>query len=242
MRILAIIPARGGSKRILKKNIRLLGNRPLIVWSIDVAKKIPEICDILVSTDDSITLEISKKAGALGPWLRPAELATDTTSSIDVVLHALEWYEAAFGEVDGVLLLQPTSPFRSNEIVSKGIELFRNNKYKTVLGVSKAQDHPFWTFKLENESLMPYFSKEELSLRSQDLPLAYVINGSFYLAPPQMLKKYKSFIMPNAIPLIMNNLHESLDIDTEEDWNVAENSLLSIDFNTYGPIRRAFEN
>ncbi len=93
MRILALITARGGSKRIPGKNIRPLGGKPLIVWSINVAKDIVGIVDILVSTDDKNILEVAKNAGALVPWSRPPELATDTASSVDVCLHALDWYE-----------------------------------------------------------------------------------------------------------------------------------------------------
>src|SRR5438093_3043672 len=112
MRILALITARRGSKRLPAKNVRLLRGVPLITWSIDVVRNIPEICDILVSTDDAATAEIARRAGAAVPWLRPAALATDTASSVDVCLHSLDWYEQAHGAVDGLLLLQPTSPFR----------------------------------------------------------------------------------------------------------------------------------
>lgn len=109
---MAVIPARGGSKRLPGKNIRILGNKPLIAWSIDVVKGIPEICDVLVSTEDEKIAEIAKEFNAFVPWLRPIELATDTATSIEVILHALDWYEREKQEVDGVILLQPTSPFR----------------------------------------------------------------------------------------------------------------------------------
>ena len=108
MRILALIAARGGSKRLPGKNMRLLGGKPLIIWSIDVAKNIPDICDILVSTDDPAIAAVCTEAGAYVPWLRPAELSTDTASPVDVALHALDWYRAKKGSVDGLLLLQPT--------------------------------------------------------------------------------------------------------------------------------------
>ena len=125
MKILALVTARKGSKRLHNKNIRLLGNKPLIVWTINSAKNIPEICDILVSTDDQAVMSISKDIGAYVPWLRPVDLATDTASSVDVALHALNWYESERGAVDGILLLQPTSPFRSKETIQRGIELFK---------------------------------------------------------------------------------------------------------------------
>jgi CMP-N,N'-diacetyllegionaminic acid synthase len=142
MRILVLIPARGGSKRLPDKNIRLLGGSPLIVWSINVAKNIPEICDTLVSTDSHEIAEIARNAGATVPWLRPSEMATDSASTTDVCLHALEWYENKHGKVDGLLLLQPTSPFRSRDTILRGIELFRLHKHCSVIGVCAAESHP----------------------------------------------------------------------------------------------------
>ena len=131
MKILALILARGGSKRLPGKNIRILGGKPLIVWSLDVAQDIAEICTTLVSTDDLEIAKVCKEAGALVPWLRPAELSTDTAGSVDAALHALDWYEKEYGMVDGILLLQPTSPFRTKETVRKGIELFKENGIKS---------------------------------------------------------------------------------------------------------------
>ena len=188
MRILALITARGGSKRLPGKNIRLLGGKPLIVWSIEVAKNITDICDILVSTDDIDIAKVCEEAGALVPWLRPAELATDSSSSVDVALHALDWYEAEKGLVDGILLLQPTSPFRSKLNLMRGIELFKQHARKTVLGVSPTHKHPSWTLKLEGDYLMPFIEDHGLDARSQDLPTVYVVNGSFYLTSPAELR------------------------------------------------------
>lgn len=222
MRILALIPARGGSKRLPGKNIRLLGGKPLIVWSIDVVVGIPEICDILVSTDDPAIAAVCKDAGALVPWLRPAELATDTASSVDVALHALDWYEAKKGAVDGLLLLQPTSPFRTHETVRRGIELFGIKGLQSVLGVSPTHAHPMWTLKMEGDYLIPFVSDHGLGTRSQDLPAAYVVNGSFYLSTPAELRASQSFIGVKAIPLLIESPQEALDIDTDWDWVMAQ--------------------
>ena len=225
MKILALIPARGGSKRLPGKNIRILGGKPLIVWSIDVAKDIPEICDILISTDDPAIAAVGKEAGALVPWLRPEELATDTASSVDVVLHGLDWYEAEKGAVDGVLLLQPTSPFRTKEIVRKGIELFSRNGQQPVLGVSPTHAHPMWTLKKEGEYLVPFIQEHGFKTRSQDLPLAYVVNGVFYLTSPTELRVSRSFIGIKTVPLLIESSQEALDIDTEWDFKLAESIL-----------------
>jgi len=225
MKILALILARGGSKRLPGKNIRLLGGKPLIVWSIDVVKDIPEICDILVSTDDSAIADISRDAEALVPWLRPAELATDDATSVDAALHALEWYEANNGSVDGLLLLQPTSPFRTKETIKKGIDIFINNKYKTVLGVSLTHAHPMRTLKKDGEYLVPFMQENGFNIRSQDLPDAYVINGCFYLISSKKIRIEKSFFTGNVMPLLIESQQEALDIDTEWDFEFAENIL-----------------
>lgn len=222
MKILALIPARGGSKRLPGKNIRILGGKPLIVWSIEVAKDIPEIYDILVSTDDPAIASVCTEAGALVPWLRPADLASDTASSVDVALHALEWYETECGAVDGLLLLQPTSPFRTKEAVCKGIELFGKKDLQAVLGVSPTHDHPMWTLKMEGDYLVPFMQEHGVGARSQDLPSVYVANGSFYLITPNDLRRYKSFMPEYLLPLLSEDEKEALDIDTEYDWKVAE--------------------
>ena len=222
MRILALITARGGSKRIPGKNIRPLGGKPLIVWSINVAKDITEIVDILVSTDDLKISEVAKNAGAMVPWLRPPELATDTTSSEDVCLHALEWYEKENGTIDGLMLLQPTSPFRSRDTVLRGIELFRKQKHRPVIGVSTAKSHPMWCFKIENGIMNQFIKGEGLRMQSQDLPSAYMINGAFYLISPEELIEQQLFYTENTMPLIAGSPEESIDIDTEWDWKLAE--------------------
>jgi len=229
MKILALILARGGSKRIPKKNIRFLGEKPLISWSIDVAKTIPEICEIMVSTDDIEIKTIAERCGAYVPWLRPYELATDISSSVDAALHALDLYEDAHGLVDGVLLLQPTSPFRTQQTIKKGITLFLGSNLSAVIGVSPTHSHPKWTFRIKDGALSPFLKENALSTRSQDLEPAYIVNGSFYLVTPKDLRKYKSFFIKESIPLVINSKTESLDIDTEGDWEFAEYCLNKLD-------------
>ena len=221
MRILAVIPARGGSKRLPGKNIRMLGDKPLIVWSIDAAKGIPEICDILVSTDSSEIAEICKESGVLVPWLRPAELATDTASSVDVAIHALDWYESECGTVDGLLLLQPTSPFRTKETICTGIALFTKHGHSTVVGVSPTHAHPMWTLKIQNGYLVPFMPETGLQTRSQDLPPAVVVNGAFYLLSPMEIRNKKTFVTEKTIPLLISASKETIDIDNEQDFKIA---------------------
>lgn len=226
MRILALIPARGGSKRLPGKNIRPLGGKPLIAWSIDAAKGIPEICDILVSTDDPLIANISRDAEALVPWLRPAELATDTAGSADVAIHALDWYESEHGVVDGLLLLQPTSPFRSRKSLLRGLDLFREHQGNSVIGVSPAESHPAWCFEINGQTMTPFLDRDGTQLRSQDLPAAYVVNGALYLVNPRYLRSQRRFFDAGMLPLVMDEPQEAIDIDTEWDWSVAEAALI----------------
>lgn len=222
MRILALITARGGSKRLPGKNIRSLGGKPLIVWSIDAAKNNSEICDILISTDSIDIAAVCKEAGAYVPWLRPNELATDAASSVDVALHALDWYETEKGNVDGILLLQPTSPFRSKVTIQHGIELFSKHGYKPVLGVSPTHAHPMWSLRSEGDYILPFMKEHGLEKRSQDLPQAYAVNGSFYLISPTELRASRNFLGAETVPLIIESKQEAIDIDTEWDFKLAE--------------------
>jgi CMP-N,N'-diacetyllegionaminic acid synthase len=222
MKILALILARGGSKRLPNKNILPLGGKPLVSWSIDVAKDIPEICEIMVSTDNKEIKEVAKKAGAYVPWLRPDDLSNDDSNSVDAAIHALDWYETNHGKVDGLMLLQPTSPFRTSTSIKEGIRLFSKFKMITVIGVSQTHQHPNWTFRIKQEVLTPFFDGSGLNTRSQDLDPAFIVNGSFYLISPQNLRVSKSFFGGTLTPLVIDSRIESIDIDTEEDFNYAK--------------------
>jgi len=188
VRILALVPARAGSKRLPGKNSRALRKKPLIVWSIEAATGVRDVCDILVSTDDPAVAEIARLAGALVPWARPAELATDSATSADVALHALDWYEQNRGAVDGLLLLQPTSPFRTRATIERGIELFRANQTRPVVAVSPARSHPKLCFRGDAAEMTPFVAHDARDLSAQDLQPAYKINGAFYLLTPDSLR------------------------------------------------------
>jgi N-acylneuraminate cytidylyltransferase len=222
MNILALVPARGGSKRLPGKNIRPLAGKPLLEWTLDAAMGLESVCDVLLSTDDPDIAAAGRKRGALVPWLRPSALATDTASSLDVALHALDWYEKEKGPVDGLLLLQPTSPFRSRNTLVQGIRLFATKGHEAVVGVSPAHPHPYWCFRVVDQRLVPLMVEADLELRSQDLPPAYAVNGAFYLVSPTTLRQSRSFTPPGALPLVMASRREMLDIDDGEDWALAE--------------------
>jgi CMP-N,N'-diacetyllegionaminic acid synthase len=222
MKILALVPARGGSKRLPGKNTRVLGGKPLIAWSIEAAQGLPEIVDIMISTDDQGIADIAHKAGASVPWLRPAALATDEASSVDVALHALDFYESLHGPLDGLLLLQPTSPFRSRATLLRGLEVFRMHAYRSVVGVSPASTHPLWCFRIDGGSMKPFVNRSQTDLRAQALPPAYALNGAFYLISPAELRASRSFCNEDTMPLVMDAPMEDVDIDTEMDWRWAE--------------------
>ena len=122
-------------------------------------------CRFLKCLKIPLRIHVSRIAGALVPWLRPVELATDEASSVNVAAHALDWYESTIGKVDGLLLLQPTSPFRTQEMIRQGIKLYVQSGNESVLGVSKADKHPMWALKLENEHLLPFYGEEALENR-----------------------------------------------------------------------------
>jgi len=208
-----------------RKNIKLLGGKPLINWTIGVVQGTPEISEILVSTDDPEIALVAKAAGANVPWLRPETLATDYATSVDVAIHALDWYESESGAVDGLLLLQPTSPFRTPQTIARGIQLFKNHDFKPVIGVSPVQDHPMWTFKIKDSYLVPFLDNHGFGVRSQDLEPVFVANGGFYLISPRDLREFRTFIGLESTPLIFESVQEALDIDTEQELNAAEKFL-----------------
>ncbi|UXH77629.1 cytidylyltransferase domain-containing protein [Roseateles amylovorans] len=224
LRLLALVPARGGSKRLPRKNVLMLGGRPLIQWSIDAARESGVCIDVLVSTDDDEIAQASRDAGAMVPWLRPAELATDTAGSAGVISHALDWYEQAHGAVDAVLLLQPTSPFRSAKAIRGAVRTYADQAGTTrhpVVSVSPAASHPAWTFAWQDGELRPSLGWEPLSLRSQDLTPAYALNGALYVIPAEDARAARPIVRPGVLPFVMTDARESLDIDTADDWALA---------------------
>ncbi|MDK4736476.1 acylneuraminate cytidylyltransferase family protein [Rhizobium sp. CNPSo 3490] len=225
MSLLFLIPARGGSKRVPGKNIRELGGQPLISWTIDLAKRVGLSADVLVSTDDPDIASIATEAGAWVPWLRPHHLSTDTATSLEVALHALDFYESERGPVEAVVLLQPTSPFRQLSTVCEGLRLFRELGERPVIGVSPAATHPAWCFKIQESELRPYTDGKGLLQRSQDLPQVYEISGALYIISAMQLRDERTFFPHNAVPIVSDSDVENLDIDTEWDWLCAEKAV-----------------
>lgn len=221
--ILAIIPARGGSKRLPGKNMLPLAGKPLIAWTIEAAKKSKYIKTVCVSTDCEELKEIALKWGAEVPFIRPTELATDTANSVDVALHALEWYEKKKVSYDTVILLQPTSPLRDFGDINKAIEMFIRKNANSVTSVCETDHSPLWANTLPNDLSMDGFIRDEVkNVRSQDLPKYYRLNGGIYIIRTVKLKEDKAFIATtDSFAFIMGKIH-SIDIDTKLDFMIAE--------------------
>ena len=225
MKILGLIPARGGSKGVPNKNIKLLGGKPLINYTIEAGLACAEITKLVVSTDSPEIVKISKAAGAEVPFLRPAELATDTSPSIDTVIHAVEFFRKEGNQFDAVCLLQPTSPFRTAEEVQKAISTFIEKDADSLISVRKVphQFNPHWIFEpnADNGFLKIATGESEIITRRQELPPAYYRDGSIYLVKTEVLLKKRS-LYGERIAFSLSENEAFVNIDTIEDWETAE--------------------
>lgn len=211
--ILAIIPARGGSKGLPFKNIREVGGKPLIAWTIDEAKKSKYIDRLILSSDDAQIIKVAKEYGCEVPFIRPPDLARDDTPGIAPVLHAIEVLPKKY---DYVVLLQPTSPLRSVEDVDNCIEKCIAEDGNACVTVTQSEQSPYWMYSISaNGSVVPVVKVEEYQ-RRQDLPTAYVLNGAVYVARTEWLMQVKRFVTDETKALIMP-INRSIDIDTEND-------------------------
>ncbi|MFS4466254.1 cytidylyltransferase domain-containing protein [Maribacter sp. 2210JD10-5] len=224
MKPLIIIPARGGSKGIPGKNIKKLMGKPLIQYTIEVAKEVFEDNEICVSTD---SLEISRLVENLGlqvPFLRPDELATDTASTYDVLLHALHYYETHKFIPDLIVLLQVTSPFRTKKNIIEALELY-NESYDMIVSVKETKSNPYYVLFEEDENGWLSKSKNGDFTRRQDAPKVWEYNGAIYLINPKSLKKGNHLEFKKVKKYVMDE-KSSLDLDLPLDWMLAE-ALLS---------------
>jgi len=220
-KVLAIIPARGGSKRLKNKNILDLDGKPLIAHTIETALQNKFIDKVIVSTDSDEIYGISELYGATS-LLRPHEFSTDTASSVDVVIHAIAACEK-FNEVfDVVILLQPTSPLRSSKDITNAFKVFSAKKAKGVVSVCACEHSPLWCNTLpNNHSMTDFISKDLNSKRSQDLPFFYRVNGAIYICNIDDLRDKKTFLFENVFASIMA-IENSVDIDEKSDFKYAE--------------------
>lgn len=223
LKTLAIIPARGGSKRLPGKNTRSFLGVPLINWSISFAKKMNRFDKIIVSTDSDEIASASRDAGIDVPYLRPAALATDTASSADVALDILNRERQSQRSYDLVALLQPTSPMREASRWHEAFSCLEQDNCDAAIGVAPVRDHPFHVFHREDgNGLRPFSNPQGLHLRSQELPDAVYVTGNMYLIRRVVLEQHKGFFPPRTSGVLCDQPYEAVDIDTEADWVAAE--------------------
>lgn len=216
--ILAIIPARGGSKGVPRKNIRPLAGRPLLAWTVAAAKQSRYIDRVVLSSEDAEIIRVAREAGCEVPFVRPDTLARDNTPGIEPVLHAL----AMLPGYDYVVLLQPTSPLRTADDVDRCIELCIEANAPACVSVTEPDKSPYWMYRLDDANAMtPILDKPDGFSRRQDLPEVYALNGAVYVAQTKWLQETRSFIGPQTIAFIMAKDH-SPDIDTERDFIMCE--------------------
>ena len=227
-KILGIIPARGGSKGLPGKNILPLLGKPLILWTIEQAFLSRHLDKIIVSTEDEEIAEIAKKNGAEVPFIRPVELATDHAKGIDVVIHAIDWFETNKNYFDMFMLLQPTSPLRTSQDIDNAVGRLFLKKAKGIVSVCEEEHPPLWTNVLPVDGCMKDFLKPEiLNKNRQEIQVFYRINGAIYLAYCNYLKSQKSFFGKETYAYVMPR-ERSIDIDTDIDFKFAEFLLQSI--------------
>lgn len=211
--VLAIIPARGGSKGVPRKNIRDVAGKPLIAWTIEEAKKSKYIDRLILSSEDPEIIEVAKKWGCDVPFVRPAELAEDATPGIAPVLHALN----ALPEYGLVVLLQPTSPLRNVVDIDGCIELCLREDACACVTVTEPDKSPYWMYRLDKTGRMfPLINTPERDSRRQELPKVYALNGAVYVARSEWMREKKTFVTEQTVAYFMPK-DRSADIDTELD-------------------------
>lgn len=221
--ILALIPARGGSKGIPNKNLALLGGKPLLAWTVLAAKQVKSIERVVVTTD---SLEIASAASeyqAETPFIRPAELALDDTPGMAPLVHAIQWLEEHQNyRPEYVMCLQPTSPLRSASDIETAIEIVLAKNADGVVSVAPVKQHPEWMKKIDAEGrLQDYLTSEHLAIRRQDLSATYALNGAIYMARRHIVLEKLTWYTHETYAYIMPS-ERSIDIDTPWDLRLAD--------------------
>jgi len=221
-KLLAIIPARGGSKRLPGKNLLKLAGKPMIAWSIEAAHKSKYIDRIVVSTDDNEIALVSEKLGAEVPFIRPSLLATDSTSSLSVVKHTLEELAKNNEFYDYIILLQPTSPLRSEKHIDQAVQLLIDKCANAIISVSEV-DYPIeWVGSLPNDFSMGEFYSNNLKGKSgQKYNARYRLNGAIYLCLVEKILSENTFLFSDKAYAYVMSKENSIDIDDEFDYKIA---------------------
>jgi CMP-N,N'-diacetyllegionaminic acid synthase len=216
---LAVIPARGGSKRVPGKNLALLGGKPLLQYSIEAALGSKRVGRVLVSTDDPEIARAAVASGAEVPEMRPNELARDASPMLGVVRHAIAMAESEAAWVEAVVLLQPTSPFRTAVHVDAAIARYEVGSANTLVSVRAATEHPYYAWRTEHDRLIPFFSMQQMEVVRQDLPPALVETGAIFILNRKDLDAGRFY--GDSIAAFEMDERASLDIDTPQDLEFA---------------------
>lgn len=223
MKILGLIPARGGSKGIPNKNRKELGGKPLLQYTIDAALESKLLDEVVFSSEDDTLLELAERMGARVEFKRPISLATDAAGSIDVVLHALEELSAKGRKYDAVCLLQVTTPFRTSDDIDIAISKFTEMGCDSLISVQKVphQYNPHWVFELSEGKLKIATGEDRIIKRRQELPDAFIRDGAIYVTKTEVLYKERSFFGINNSYIELDGRNH-VNIDTLSDWERAE--------------------
>jgi N-acylneuraminate cytidylyltransferase len=219
-KVLAVIPARGGSKGVPRKNIKLLNGKPLIHFTIEAAQGLFKNEQILVSTDDKQIKEVAEQKGISVPFLRPSDLATDQSGTYEVLLHAVNYVESIGWNPKIILLLQPTSPFRTKEHINEALKLY-NSELDMVVSVKETKSNPYYVLREEDEKGFLVKSKKSNATRRQDVPKVWELNGAIYIINIESLKQKPIKEYKRVLKYEMDEF-SSHDIDSSLDWVIAE--------------------
>lgn len=223
MRILGIIPARGGSKGIPGKNIKLLGGKSLLQYTFESAKASESLSRIILSSDDTEIIGVAKELGIDVPFVRPADLAGDASGSLEVIQNAVKYLMNQGEKYDAVCLLQPTTPFRRKGLIDKAIEKFKERNFDSVISVREvpAEYNPHWVFEEKAGKLQIATGEKEIITRRQELPKAYHRDGAIYITKTSVILEQNSLYGSN-IGYIDTTGSPYVNIDTMKDWIEAE--------------------
>ena len=221
-KLLAIVVARKGSKRIKNKNLIKFCNKPLIEWTFSAAKKSKYIDNIFISTDDKKIIKIAHKNNIDVPFVRPSSLSTDKSFVNDVIIHSLKWFDQQYeSKFDYIILLQPTSPLRDEKDIDKAIEIIVKNKSDTLISVAENNFPLQWIINLKKNQNYYKFDKNINSQRKQDITNTYFLNGAIFISKIKFFKTNKSFYSTKT-HIFKMPYDKSIDIDTHDDLLLAE--------------------
>ncbi len=222
-RVLLMIPARGGSKRLPRKNVLPLGGKPMIAYSIEAAKGVTGIDSIIVSTDDDEIAAVATTYGAAVPFMRPAELASDTASSLDVWRHAVDTMEARSGyRYDILILIQPTSPLVQSTDITQALEELFQSGCRSCVTMCEVRERPEWMFQLHGNEASTYHGETGLTKRHQDFAPLYRPNGAVYVSVRSVVMDDRKVIDTKSLHATLMPPERSVDVDTKTDFDLAQ--------------------